>query len=248
MSEHNESRERRVVGDELQQTLRNAARLAEEFASMEPAEKPPSPDARVELEQARSDLEAVRADRDLLTEEMIAVERQASRVMSLYVATHQLHATLKVDDVYAAIGEIARELLGAESFAVLVRDDQTSGWKVGLSSGVSPEDAPLHQGATYPGGLDAVDQTLEDGVLRIIEAEDAPVIATVPLRVESGILGVLAVLKVFGHKAESLQQDRDLLELLSVHVGSALLAADSYSTADRRLRTLKELVGLLPSS
>lgn len=245
-----EAREKATVASELREALQRAASLVDELGRLQTdePEAAPAPELESQLEHYRSELEAVRTDRDLLTEQMISVERQAGRIMSLYVATHQLHATLKVEDVYAAIGEIAQDLLGAESFAVLVQDDEESGWKVGLARGIDPSAVPLLKGGRYPGGIALIDETLGDGVLRIHEEDDAPVIAAVPLRVESGILGVLAVLRVFGHKADSLQKDRDLLELLSAHVGSALLAAESYSTADRRLRTLKDLVGLLPGS
>lgn len=240
-------REKSMVEGELREALERAASLVDELTRLERGETSTA-QVETELERCRRELEAVRTDRDMLTEQMISVERQAGRIMSLYVATHQLHATLKVEDVYAAIGEIAQDLLGAESFAVLVQDDDETGWKVGLARGIDPAVVPLLKENRYPGGMELIDETLTDGVLRIHEEDDAPVIAAVPLRVESGILGVLAILKVFGHKADSLQQDRDLLELLSAHVGSALLAAESYSTADRRLKTLKDLVGLLPGA
>lgn len=235
-----QSRKKLVVEGELREALEHAAILVEELSQLRGRKQT--------SEELESELEAVRTDRDLLTEQMISAERQAGRIMSLYVATHQLHATLRVEDVYAAIGEIAQDLLGAESFAVIVQDDLEQGWKVGLSRETDEGVVPLFEGSPYAGGLELIDRSLEDGVLRIQEDARSPVIATVPLRVDNGILGVLAVFKVFTHKSEPLDRDRDLLELLSAHVGSALLAADSYCTADRRLRTLKELVGLLPSS
>ena len=65
---------------------------------------------------------------------------------------------------------------------------------------------------------------------------------------EHNTLGVLAVFRVLAHKSNTLTQDRELLDMLSDHAGSALLAAEVYSATRRRLNTLDQLVGLLPGN
>ena len=196
----------------------------------------------------QAELDRVRVDRDEITERFIEAEQKASRVMTLYVATHQLHATLTPKSVYAAIAEVAVDLLGAASFALLLRGDNGDPWRIALARGVEQGVASRFAHEHYPGGDRQVDATIEDGILRIGEKEGGTdAIAVVPLRVDEGfIIGVLAIFEVFGHKVSPLREDRELLDLLSAHVGSALLSAERYLTTDRRLRTLKDLVSLLP--
>jgi hypothetical protein len=51
---------------------------------------------------------------------LVEMEHQMGRIMTLYVATYQLHATLDPTDVQTTIGEISTNLLGAEQFALLL--------------------------------------------------------------------------------------------------------------------------------
>jgi len=200
------------------------------------------------IEKLRQELEETQRDRRELTELMIDAERQSSRLMSLYVALHQLHSTLDPQEVYAAIAEIAIDLLGAEQFALLLHDSEAGETKVALARGLEHEAPPTFSEDHYLGGDEQIDASLVDGQLRIGDAERSNSLAVVPLRVKDRIIGALVILRVFSHKGSSLNQDRDLLDLLSVHASSALLAAESYSATDRKLRTLKELISLLPSS
>lgn len=232
---------------ELRDTLSRAVELLSDLDRREPTRRESDGTLMARVEKYRQDLESEREDRDILTEQLIDAERQATRVMSLYVATHQLHATLDPQDVYAAIGEIATDLLGARSFALVLKE-KNEGSRIALASGVDGKSAGLFEGETYSGGEPSVDKALEDGILHIDDGESAGAIAVVPLRVETGHVGVLAIFDVFAHKTDSLRQDRDLLDLLSAHAGSALVAAESYSKTDRKLKTLKDLVSLLPSA
>ena len=76
-------------------------------------------------------------------------ERQAAQLANLYVATFQLHASLDLDDVKRAICEIAINLLGAQSFALLVRDEDTGAIEVAARSEAI---SPMFAGDRYVGG------------------------------------------------------------------------------------------------
>jgi hypothetical protein len=200
------------------------------------------------LDKLREELSQVEADRNEVLERMIEAEQMASRIMSLYVATYQLHSTLDPTEVTDAIGEIAIDLLGAESFALLVRENGESPIQIALAKGADFGPGSPFLGEIYKGGDAQVDASLEDGVLRIGKIDGSDAIAVVPLRLESETVGVLVIFSVLEHKSSPLQQDRELLDLLSAHAGSAMVAAVSYSATDRRLRTLKDLVSLLPGT
>ena len=109
---------------------------------------------------------------------------------------------------------------------------------------ISPDDE-LYIQDHYHGGDPTVDQTLEDGVLRMDGDPSSGALAVVPLTVQGAIVGAVVVLKLFDHKGSFEPEDRDLLDLLAAHAASALLAARMYSNTDRKLKTLENLVKLV---
>lgn len=193
-------------------------------------------------------LDARDRDREELTARLVEAEHQLGRLMNLYVATFQLHATLDPTEVQATIAEIAVDLLGAERFALLLREEGSKDCEIALARGLENDTSGLYEGERYAGGDPLVDAALEDGVLRMGPDEFSEVIAAVPLRVQDAIVGVLVVLKLFDHKSILRAEDRDLLDLLAAHAASALFAARVYSNTDRKLRTLESLVQLVRST
>jgi GAF domain-containing protein len=186
------------------------------------------------------------ADSDVkeLASRLVESEHQGGRLMNLYVATYQLHATLDPAEVQATIAEIAINLLGAEQFVLLLRRDEGEGCEIALIEGTFGDIDPLYGGETYSGGDAVVDATLADGVLRLGPTGDSKALAAVPLRVQNEIVGALVLLKLLDHKPILRAEDRDLLDLLSAHAASALFAARLFATKDRKLRTLESLVKL----
>lgn len=189
-------------------------------------------------------LEKTEDDVRELASQLATSERQTGRLMNLYVATYQLHASLLPDEVQATIAEIAVNLLGAERFVLLLRRDGEGGYDVALAEGVSPDDSPLFAGPDYDGGDAMVDATLSDGVLRLGGEEESRAVAAVPLRVQGEVVGAIVILKLLDHKPTLRAEDRELLDLLSAHAASALFAARVFASTDRRLRSLESLVKL----
>lgn len=194
-----------------------------------------------ELERRLSTAES---DVKELASRLVDSEHQGGRLMNLYVATYQLHATLDPAEVQATIAEIAINLLGAEQFVLLLRRDEGVGYEISLLEGMYDGVLPLYDGETYKGGDPMVDQTLKDGVLRLGPTGESQALAAVPLRVQNDIVGALVVLKLLDHKPILRAEDRDLLDLLSAHAASAMFAARLFATKDRKLRTLESLVKL----
>ena len=235
---------------ELRSTLERAGELARvvELNLREAAESGgnASADARVlELERR---LATAESDVKELASRLVDSEHQGGRLMNLYVATYQLHATLDPAEVQATIAEIAINLLGAEQFVLLLRREEvgageTAGYEIALIEGLEDGD-PLYSGESYNGGDPMVDQTLTDGVLRLGPTAESQALAAVPLRVQNEIVGALVLQKLLDHKPILRAEDRDLLDLLSAHAASAMFAARLFATKDRKLRTLESLVKL----
>jgi len=198
-----------------------------------------------ELDELRKRVGDIEADQQELGERLVDSEHQRGRLMNLYVATYQLHATLDPEEVQATIAEIAVDLLGAERFVLLLRTEDGSECEVALSRGLEEECPPIYREGRYRGGDSLVDASLNDGVLRLGASEGSDAVAVVPLQVQDAIVGVLVLLNLFPHKTILADEDRDLLDLLAAHAASALFAARVYATADRKLRTLQSLVQLV---
>lgn len=194
-----------------------------------------------ELERRLAEVEADSGD---LASRLVAAEHQAARLMGLYVAAYQLHATLEPSEVRATIAEIAINLLGAERFALLLRADAESSCEIALAEGLEQDDSGLFSGGQYVGADPMVDATLEDGELRVGPMGGSRALAAVPLVVQGTTVGVLVLLKLLDHKGGLASHDRELLDLLAAHAAAALYSAQVHATADRKLRTLESLVKL----
>jgi nitrate/nitrite-specific signal transduction histidine kinase len=184
------------------------------------------------------------ADVNELASQLAASERQTSRLMNLYVATYQLHSSLEPSEVQRTIAEIAINLLGAERFALLLRQEDSENYEVAQRFGLGAAEHPMYGEARYPGGDPMVDATLADGVLRLGPSEGSSALAVVPLRVQGEFVGAIVLLKLLNHKPALRGEDRELLDLLSAHAASALFAARVFASKDRKLRTLEGLVKL----
>lgn len=223
--------------DELRAALTRAAELAKEIGG-----EPESGDLQ-------SRLADVESDREELSARLAEYEHQVGRLMNLYVATYQLHATLDPGEVQATIAEIAINLLGAERFVLLFRkggkNEGAGECEIAFAEGLEEAGFGPYQNGVYAGGDPAVDATLADGILRIGPLEGSEATACVPLTVQGTTVGALVILKLFDHKALLRPEDRDLLDLIAAHAASALFAARVYSNTDRKLKTLESLVALV---
>jgi GAF domain len=231
---------------QLRATLERAAELVRALeTSLREAEARKRPaNAEQRADELEHRLAKTEGDVTELASQLATSERQTSRLMNLYVATYQLHASLLPTEVQSTIAEIAVNLLGAERFVLLLRNESENGCEIALSQGL--DDAPDERFAApiYRGGVAIVDATLADGVVRLGEGDQPDVVAVVPLRVQGDIVGAVVLLKLLDHKPSLRSEDRELLDLLSAHAASALFAARLFASTDRRLRSLESLVKL----
>ena len=233
------------AGRDAMATLRRAQQLVSDAqAAIEEASRvvgqgegagPPS------VAEAR--LAVAESERQELAIRLGEVEHQVGRLMTLYVATYQLHATLDPLEVQSTIAEIALNLIGAEQFVLLLSDEEDKGYEVRIIQGGA--DTRWEQTERYTGGDSLVDAALADGGLRFGPTEESPALAVVPLRVQDLTVGALVILKLLSHKPALVKEDHDLLDLLGAHAASAVFASRVYSKTARKLRTLESLIRLV---
>lgn len=230
--------------DQLRATLDRAAELVRVIEhDLDAAGAPGLGSEGERTKDLEARLSAAEADVKELAARLVDSEHQAGRLMNLYVATYQLHATLHPSEVQQTIAEIAINLLGAERFVLLLKEEDDPG-RCEIALGESLEEEAFYAGGDYAGGDPMVDEALQDGVLRLGPYDGSKALAAVPLRVHDAVVGALVILKLFDHKPMLRGEDRDLLDLLSAHAASALFAARLYAAKDRKLRSLESLVKL----
>jgi hypothetical protein len=231
---------------ELRSSLERVGELARvvELNLREATERGGSGSSEERVQELERRLSTAESDVKELASRLVDSEHQGGRLMNLYVATYQLHATLDPAEVQATIAEIAINLLGAEQFILLLRKDDAADYEIALLEGMYDGSLAPYDGESYVGGDPMVDRTLQDGVLRLGPTAESPVLAAVPLRVQNEIVGALVLLKLLDHKPILRAEDRDLLDLLSAHAASAMFAARLFATKDRKLKTLESLVKL----
>lgn len=192
---------------------------------------------------AEARLAVAESERQELASRLAEVEHQVGRLMTLYVATYQLHASLDPAEVQSTIAEIALNLIGAEQFVLLLIDEEDKGYEVRLMQGAA--DTRWEQSQRYTGGDPLVDAALIDGGLRFGPTDESPALAVVPLRVQDLTVGALVILKLLDHKPAFVKEDHDLLDLLGAHAASAIFASRVYAKTARKLRTLESLIRLV---
>jgi hypothetical protein len=184
-------------------------------------------------------------------EELLArTERQAAQLANLFVATYQLHASLEVADVRAAIADIAVNLLGAERFSILL-EDETGAFVVAPEGGgqglgdakdaIGAEAAP----PTYTGGDPVLDACLKQGTPQFGPAAGSEMLVAVPFVRQGEVVGVLSIRAFLSHKPGLNADDHELLDLMAAHAASALVAARAFHVSHRKLTAYEGLLGFL---
>src|SRR3954453_11114587 len=158
----------------------------------------------------------------------IEVEEQNNNLANLYVASYQLHSTLDFREVIQIVQEIVINLIGAESFAILLLDEKTNELKTIASEG---EDV-------MP-GIENISTRLGDGILgsvaktgesyyinQDIDADSGSItidkpLAAVPLKIKEHVIGLIAIYKLLQQKDSFSAVDYELFSLLAAHAATA---------------------------
>jgi len=193
-----------------------------------------------ELSLRIESLEETLAEMDQL---LSRTERQAAQLANLYVATYQLHASLDPEDVCAAIVDIAINLLGAETFSLLVAGE-TSRLAVTAKSPRMPS-AYFDAAGYYRAGDPLVDESIATRKIGFGPVPGSRAVAVVPFAAQGELVGLLIIDAFFRHKQGLTSEDRELLDLMAAHAASALLAARFFHVTQRKLHTYEGLLGLL---
>ena len=163
------------------------------------------------------------------------VESELANFANLYVASHQLHASLSFRTTVRQIQELLEQLVGSRSFTVyLVSGDGKTLVPV-VSQGVGkPTRITINPG---DGGIGEVFST---GMSRVEKGDlsggsiEKP-LALVPMMLEHKVMGVFAVFMALEQKSRFLPVDFELFKLLGAHAAEALVSACLFANAGHKI-------------
>ncbi len=173
---------------------------------------------------------------------ILELEELNGSMMSMYVASYRLHATLDLDEVVATIEEIIVNFIGANAYAILLANPEGS-FDVVADRQL---DGRLARSGVEPRGVLA---EVVGSRVAYVHTSERParegVIAAVPLAMGRDVVGAVVLYELLSQKDRLLRNDVELLSLLGGHAASALVSARLYARADRKLKTLQGMIELL---
>jgi transcriptional regulator with GAF, ATPase, and Fis domain len=185
----------------------------------------------------------------------IEIEEQNNNLANLYVASYQLHSTLDFREVIQIVQEIIINLIGAESFAILLLDEKTNELKT-----------IAYEGDDVMPGVDSISIRLGEGIMgqvaktgesyyinQDIDADvtgvtlDKP-LAAVPLKIKEHVIGLIVIYRLLQQKDAFSAVDYELFSLLAAHAATAIFSSKLYSQSERKLNTIQSFLDLLTTS
>jgi hypothetical protein len=167
------------------------------------------------------------------------VESELENFATLYVASFQLHASLRARAVVKNLKELLVQLVGARSVAVYFADDEGRRLTPILAEGVDVSTLrtiELQDGSATEGVAAIIERTFLTGVPHVAQEKvTSPPAACIPLHLDERVVGAIVVYALLEHKARFVAVDRELFKLLGAHAGTVLVGASLWQTAEGRL-------------
>jgi hypothetical protein len=174
------------------------------------------------------------------------IEQELESFANLYVASYQLHSTLRLSIVVGHVKELLLQLVGARSLALYVRDLEGR-TLVPIASEGAGELRPikLNDDANDAARMQ-IERAYLTGVASIVEGDVASAdarlpVACVPMRFDTEVVGVIVVFSLLEQKHGFVAVDHELFKLLGAHAGTALIGARLFADAGEKLPDLERL-------
>ncbi|MDP9150429.1 MAG: GAF domain-containing protein, partial [Myxococcota bacterium] len=196
-----------------------------------------------ELEREKSRLLSTVRQQEAMTSRVAnrfaEIELELESFANLYVASFQLHASLRAPVVMRNVKELLLQLVGARALAIYFVDEVKKRLVPIAAEGVDDSGAPeiaLHEvGGTDPVAA-VVERTFLTGVPVVAEGDvtSSPA-ACIPMRLDDRVVGAIVVYALLEQKRQFVSVDRELFKLLGAHAGGAFVASYSFIKAGGRL-------------
>jgi hypothetical protein len=198
-----------------------------------------------QLEREKARLLSTVHRQEEITHRVTEIEAELESFANLYVASFQLHTSLRVRSVVRHVRELLEQLVGARSLAIYFIDEAARRLSpissYGVDIGTLPT-IPLHDAPPGDAAAATIEKTFLTGLPHVAEGEVmASPAACIPLQLEDRIVGVVAIYTLLAQKKQFITVDRELFKLVGAHAGGALVAAHLWGQTDGRLPAVEAL-------
>ena len=207
-----------------------------------------------ENRQIQQRYEEVESENKDFAHRYLEIEEQNNNLANLYVASYQLHSTLDFKEVIQIVQEIVINLVGAESFAILLLDEKTNELRT-----------IAHEGEEVTPGLESLSIQLGDGIIGQVartgesyyvnhDVHGGGVVtlekplAAVPLKIKEHVIGLIVIYRLLQQKDAFTAVDYELFSLLAAHAATAIFSSKLYSQSERKLNTIQSFLDLLTTN
>ena len=195
----------------LAEVENDAALLRQEICSL----KEELSASRQQQEHLAAKLQEIRGESERRFAEYVKLETVNTNLANLYVASYQLHSTLRRESVSAAIAEIIVNLIGSEEFAVFERDESGAYRRIVAMGLEEDESIAAHE---------RVAQATSSGETWV-SAQHGDLTACIPLKIDESVTGFIVIRRLLAHKTGLEPLDLELFDLLGTHAAMALYAS-----------------------
>jgi GAF domain-containing protein len=198
-----------------------------------------------QLEREKARLLSTVHRQEEITHRVTEIEAELESFANLYVASFQLHTSLRVRSVVRHVRELLEQLVGARSLAIYFIDEAARLLSPISSYGVDIATLPaipLHDAPAGDAAAATIEKAYLTGLPHVAEGEvmTAPA-ACIPLQLEDRVVGVVAIYTLLAQKKQFITVDRELFKLVGAHAGGALVAAHLWGQAGGRLPAVEAL-------
>lgn len=200
-----------------------------------------------EVQGLRERVKVLESENWHFAEMFVQVQDQNEAMTNLYVVSQRIHGSLNKEEVTKSLTEILAELVGAEVFGVFLVDENQGNLELIVDEGASSR-LPSTRLVVGEGIIGEVADSGEAFFFDMTKgrSKDPRIpIATVPLRWNDSVLGVIVIYEFLSHKSDLSSLDHQLLDLLATSAASAYVSARLHAALGRKLKTVEDFLHLM---
>ena len=189
--------------------------------------------AKLKLQHVRQQQQMSQAENEnqRFSAEFSEIEQQNSNLANLYVASYRLYASLDRREVLQVIHEVIINLIGSEELAIFELDSGVQRLKLLSSFGIDEQgyaELPLNKSPIARAAVSG-EMFVRDQPAKHETPLPSNLTAVIPLKVQSRVIGVIAIFRLLPQKQSLAAVDRELFALLGSHAAMALYCSGLHA-------------------
>lgn len=162
------------------------------------------------------------------------LERQVNNLSNIIGIMNELTLTLDLNEMVENILDILVMLIGSKRHSIALTD-QFNMLQI-VASKFCDDEIDYHQLILKKGIIQEVFSSQQPFITDTITENNADdVIACIPLIVRDKVIGLIIIHEFLSHKDSFTDEDKELLNLISIHAGNSLLAAQEFQKSKQAM-------------